>query len=381
MADRILTTHVGSLPRPESLLTLMQAQLAGETIDTAALSANIAQSVKDVVARQVEVGIDLVSDGEFSKPSYATYIVERLTGFGGESRGDAAADLRAFPAFAKQQIKIGAVVPTAGGACCQGPVAAKPNDGIAEDIANMKAAVEASKPVGAFINAASPGVVAVFQKNEFYPDEDAYIEAVAEALRTEYEAIVDAGFDIQLDSPDLAMSRHLTYADLDEESFLRIVDRNVEALNHATRNIPAVRMRMHLCWGNYAGPHHFDIPFERIASRVLSAKPRMLLLEGANPRHGHEWTVFRDVPLPEDKILVPGVIDSTSNFVDHPKLVAERLLRYAEVVGRDRLAAGSDCGFSTVSGVPTVFPDIVWLKLKSLVEGAAIASEKLWGKG
>jgi 5-methyltetrahydropteroyltriglutamate--homocysteine methyltransferase len=359
----------------------MQAQLAGESVDSAALATELERSVKDVVARQVELGIDLVSDGEFSKPSYATYVVERLTGFGGESRGDAAADLRAFPEFAQQQVRIGAVVPRAGGACCQGPVAPKDNDGLATDIANLQSAVDASRPVGAFINAASPGVVAVFQKNDFYPDEDAYIEAVAEALRPEYEAIVAAGFAVQLDSPDLAMSRHLTYADLDEASFLRIVDRNVAALNHATRNIPADRMRMHLCWGNYAGPHHFDVPFETIADRVLKARPQMILLEGANPRHGHDWAVFRDVPLPEDKILVPGVIDSTSNFVDHPKLVAERLCRYADVVGRDRLAAGSDCGFSTVSGVPTVFPDIVWLKLKSLVEGAALASERLWAGG
>ncbi|SFG22061.1 5-methyltetrahydropteroyltriglutamate--homocysteine methyltransferase [Novosphingobium sp. CF614] len=378
MANRILTTHVGSLPRPASLLQKMQAQASGEAVDPAALAADIAQSVKDVVARQVSLGIDLVSDGEFSKPSYATYIVERLTGFGGESKGDAAADLRAFPEFAQQQVRIGAVVPRAGGACCQGPVAPKANDGLASDIANLKAAVEASQPTGAFINAASPGVVAVFQKNEFYPDEDSYIEAVAEALRPEYEAIVAAGFSVQLDSPDLAMSRHLTYADMDEESFLKIVDRNVAALNHATRNIPADRMRMHVCWGNYAGPHHFDIPFAVIAPRVLKARPQMVLLEGANPRHGHDWAVFRDVSLPEDKILVPGVIDSTSNYVDHPELVAERLLRYADVVGRDRLAAGSDCGFSTFSGVPTVFPDIAWLKLKSLVEGAAIATDRLW---
>lgn len=379
MADRILTTHVGSLPRPAYLLERMRAQAAGETIDPAGLAADLVKSVNEVVARQVSIGIDLVSDGEYSKPSYATYIVERLTGFGGESRGDAAADLRAFPEFAQQQVKIGAVVPRAGGACCQGPVAAKANDGLPTDIANMKAAVDASRPVGAFINAASPGVVAVFQKNEYYPSEDAYIEAVAEALRPEYEAIVEAGFDVQLDSPDLAMSRHLTYSDLDEQSFLRIVDRNVEALNHATRNIPADRMRMHLCWGNYAGPHHFDIPFAVIAARVLKARPQMILMEGANPRHGHDWAVFRDVPLPEDKILAPGVIDSTSNYVEDPEFVAERLLRYADVVGRDRLAAGSDCGFSTFSGVPTVFPDIVWLKLASLVQGAAIASKQLWG--
>jgi 5-methyltetrahydropteroyltriglutamate--homocysteine methyltransferase len=356
----------------------MRADLAGEAVDQAALADEIARGVKDVVARQVEAGIDLVSDGEFSKPSYATYIVERLTGFGGQTRGDAAADLRAFPEFARQQVRIGAVVPTAGGACCQGPVAPKDNDGLSSDIANLRAAVAASRPTGAFINAASPGVVAVFQKNEFYPDEDAYIEAVAEALRPEYEAIVEAGFSVQLDSPDLAMSRHLTYADLDEASFLKIVDRNVAALNHATRNIPADKMRMHVCWGNYAGPHHFDIAFETIAPRVLKARPQTILLEGANPRHGHDWSVFQSIALPEDKILAPGVIDSTSNFVDHPQLVAERLIRYADVVGRDRLVAGSDCGFSTVSGVPTVFPDIVWLKLQSLVEGAALASDRLW---
>lgn len=379
MTNRILTTHVGSLPRPASLLARMQAQAGGDDSDSQGLADELAQSVAEVVARQVELGIDLVSDGEFSKPSYATYVAERLTGFGGEWKGFAAADLRAFPDFAHQLIKVGGVIPRGGGACCQGPVAPKQSDALDLDLANMRAAVETHRPVGAFINAASPGVVAVFQKNEFYPSEDAYIEAVAEAMRPEYEAIVEAGFDLQIDSPDLAMSRHLIYANLDEAAFLRVIERNVAALNHATRNIAPERMRMHLCWGNYAGPHHFDIAFAAIASRVLAARPRMLLIEGANPRHAHEWSVFREVPLPEDKILVPGVIDSTSNYVDHPELVAERLLRYADVVGRDRLAAGSDCGFSTFSGLPTVYPAIAWLKLESLVRGAALASERLWG--
>jgi len=378
MENRILTTHVGSLPRPATLLATMQAKAAGEPIDQAAFAADLAESVKAVVARQVATGIDLVSDGEFSKPSYATYVSDRLTGFTGEWKGAVAADLRALPDFGRHLVKIGGVIPRGGGACCQGPVAPKDSVDVDIDIANLRAAVELSKPQGAFINAASPGVVAVFQANEFYPTEDAYIEAVAEALRPEYEAIIAAGFDLQIDSPDLAMSRHLIYSSLDDDAFLGVVDRNVAALNHATRNIPADRMRMHLCWGNYAAPHNYDIAFSKIASRILSVKPRMILMEGANPRHGHEWAVFKEIPLPEDKILVPGVIDSTSNYVDHPELIAERLLRYADVVGRERLAAGSDCGFSTFSGLPTVFPDIAWLKLAALVEGAAIASKKLW---
>jgi 5-methyltetrahydropteroyltriglutamate--homocysteine methyltransferase len=239
--------------------------------------------------------------------------------------------------------------------------------------------VTAAKPVGAFMNAASPGVVAVFQKNAYYPSEDAYVEAVGEALRIEYEAIVAAGFQLQVDSPDLAMGRHIAFQDLDDAGFLTVIDRNVQALNNALRNIPADKVRMHLCWGNYAGPHHRDIPLKAIAERVLRAKPRHILLEGANPRHEHEWAVFKDVALPDDKVLVPGVIDSTSNYIEHPELVAQRLTRYADVVGRERVMAGSDCGFSTFSGYPTVHPDIVWAKLASMVEGAQIASRSLWG--
>jgi 5-methyltetrahydropteroyltriglutamate--homocysteine methyltransferase len=378
VADRILTTHVGSLPRPPELLELMRARSEGRAVDEQELADLLARSVTEVVARQVDVGIDLVSDGEFSKPSYVTYVAERLTGFSGHWKGSAAADLRAFPAFAQRQIEIGAVVPSAGGSCCTGEVAPKNTDALARDIANLGTAVAESRPTGAFINAASPGVVALFHKNEFYPSEDAFIEAVAEALRPEYEAIVTAGFQLQIDSPDLAMSRHLRYTDLDDADFLRIVERNVAVLNHATRDIPAEKMRMHLCWGNYAGPHHLDIPLEKIARAVLGARPQMILLEGANPRHAHEWAVFQDVGLPEDKVLVPGVIDSTSNHVEHPQLVADRLLRYADLVGRDRLAAGSDCGFSTFSEIPTVWPDIVWLKLQSLVDGARIATDRLW---
>ena len=378
MSNRIYTTHVGSLPRPRQLLELMRKRAQGEVVVEEALQTLLRESVRDAVARQAAAGIDYVSDGELSKPSYATYVSERLSGFGREWKGSSAADLKAFPEFAQHLIEIGGVVPKAGGACCIGPVAPNDSRDLRDDLTNLRSAVDSVRPVGAFMNAASPGVVAVFQKNEFYSSEDAYVEAVAEALRPEYEAIVAAGFALQLDSPDLAMSRHLIYARLDEADFRKIVARNVGALNYATRNIPAEKMRMHICWGNYAGPHHFDIPWSRIASEVLRAKPRVLLLEAANPRHAHEWSVFETLRIPDEKILCPGVIDSTSNYIEHPELVAQRLIQYARVVGRERVMAGSDCGFSTFSGFPTVYPDIVWKKMEAMVEGARLASKVLW---
>jgi len=378
VSDRIYTTHVGSLPRPRSLLELLRRRAQGENVVEEALQTLLRESVRDVVAKQAAAGIDYVSDGELSKPSYATYIPDRLSGFGREWKGSSAADLKAFPEFAQRLIEIGGVVPKAGGACCIGPVAPNDSRALHDDLTNLRAAVDFVQPVGAFMNAASPGVVAVFQKNEFYSSEDAYIEAVAEALRPEYEAIVAAGFELQLDSPDLAMSRHLIYARLDETDFVKIVARNVAALNHATRNIPAEQMRMHVCWGNYAGPHHFDIPLSRIASEVMRAKPGVLLLEAANPRHAHEWSVFEELRIPDEKILCPGVIDSTSNYIEHPELVAQRLIQYASVVGRERVMAGSDCGFSTFSGFPTVYPDIAWKKMEAMVEGARLASKVLW---
>jgi 5-methyltetrahydropteroyltriglutamate--homocysteine methyltransferase len=380
MQDRILTTHVGSLPRPESLLSIMHDQAEGRPFDQAALDAELARSVNEVVRKQVDLGIDLVSDGEFSKPSYATYVSDRLTGFGGTGKIMTPADLKEFKNFSAHLVKIGGIVPRGVGSCCQGPVAVKDTTALELDLRIMKDAVAAAKPVGAFLNAASPGIVAIFQKNEFYPTEEEYIEAIGEAMRVEYEAIVNAGFLLQVDSPDLAMGRHFAFAGEPDEVFLKVIDRNVNALNHALRNIPADRVRMHLCWGNYEGPHNHDIPLETIASRVLRAKPKYMLLEGANPRHAHEFAVFEKIKLPEDKVLVPGVIDSTSNFIEHPDVVADRLLRYADVVGRDRVMAGSDCGFSTFSGYPTVFPDIAWAKLESMVEGARRASAKLWQK-
>lgn len=376
--DQIFTTHVGSLPRPRSLLKLLDPQPPDSETDRAALAAELTRTVDEAVSRQVSIGISLVSDGELSKPSYATYVTDRLSGFSGDFRGHAARDLLDYRDFARRQVEIGAVVPDAGGACCRDVVEVRDLGSLFEDLARLRAAVDASAPLGAFMNSASPGVIAVFQRNEYYPSDDAYIEAIAMAMRYEYEAIVDAGFFLQLDSPDLAMGRHLAFADLSDTEFLSIMQRNVAALNLAVENIPADRMRMHLCWGNYPGPHHRDIALEKIIEVVVQSKPAYLLLEGANPRHEHEWRVFEDFNLPDDKVLVPGVVDSTSNYIEHPDLVADRICRYASVVGRDRVIAGTDCGFATFRNYPTVHPEIAWAKLESLVEGAYRATERLW---
>jgi 5-methyltetrahydropteroyltriglutamate--homocysteine methyltransferase len=375
--DRIYATHVGSLPRPERLLSLMRTEKQGSQHDEP-FAAVLGEAVRDIVERQVAIGLDVVSDGEMSKPDYATYVTERLTGFAGEFAGHRAQDLQDYRDFAQRLISIGAVVPKAGGACCQGPVSMRDVTALNRDLANFRLAVDATLPPGAFVNAAAPGVIAVFQKNEHYPSEAAYLEAIAMAMRVEYEAIVDAGFVLQIDSPDLAMGRHLAFPELSDDEFLKIAERNVEALNLAVANIPASRMRMHLCWGNYAGPHHRDIPLKRIIDVVLKARPAFLLLEGANPRHEHEWNVFETVGLPDDKVLVPGVVDSTSNYIEHPELVAQRICRYANLVGRERVMAGTDCGFSTFRDYPTVHPDIAWAKLRSLVEGSAMATDFLW---
>ena len=375
--DRVYTTHVGSLPRSEELLALMQSD-GNEAANGQAFANALREAVRAVVERQVATGLDVVSDGEMSKPDYASYVTGRLSGFGGAFIGHKAQDLRDYQGLARRLIDIGAVVPAAGGACCRGPVSMQDVTALKRDIDNFRRAVNAVSPPGAFINSASPGVIAVFQKNEYYPSEAEYIESVALAMRVEYEAIIEAGFLLQIDSPDLAMGRHLAFADLSDTEFLKIAERNIEALNLAVENIPADKMRMHLCWGNYAGPHHRDIALTRIIDVVLRAKPAYLLLEGANPRHAHEWKVFEDVGLPDDKILVPGVVDSTSNYIEHPELVAQRICRYANIVGRERVMAGSDCGFSTFRDYPTVYPDIAWAKLRSLVEGAAMATDYLW---
>ncbi len=377
---RIATTHVGSLPRGPEVTDLIFAKERGEAIDEARFSAVTAAAVDETVARQVAAGIDLVSDGEMSKISYATYIKDRITGFEGNSPRSPPSDLEAFPSFLERQAKGGGT-PTYRRPKCVAEVKPKTLAPLDEDIAHLKAALAAHPPaVGAFMNAASPGVIALFQPNEYYPTREAYLEALAEAMRPEYEAIVAAGLILQLDSPDLGLGKHMMYKDRPEADYLGLVGAHVEALNHALRNIPADRVRMHVCWGNYEGPHHHDVEMETILPLLMRAKPAGLLFETSNPRHQHDWAAFEafQAHIPEDKVLIPGVLDSTTNFIEHPKVVAQRIETFANIVGRDRVIAGTDCGFSTFAGFGAVDPEIVWAKLAALSEGAAIASERLW---
>ena len=376
-ATRILTTHVGSLPRTQQVTDLIFAQENGEPYDQQEYDEVIAAAVRDVVARQVAVGVDLVSDGEQSKISYATYIKDRITGFEGDSPRRTPQDLEAFPSFMKRLAAAGGT-PTYRRPRCTGPIAVKNHAPLKADIANLHAALQATPANGAFMNAASPGVIALFQPNDFYPSQNAYLEALAEAMRPEYEAIVAAGFILQLDSPDLGLGRHMMFKDKSETEYIRVAIQHVEIMNEALKNIPAERVRMHVCWGNYEGPHHCDVPMQVVLPIALRAKPQALLFESCNPRHQHEWTVFRDAKIPDDKILVPGMLDSVSNFIEHSLLVAERIERFAHIVGRDRVIAGTDCGFSTFAGFGNVDSEIVYAKLGALAEGAAIASARLW---
>lgn len=376
-SDRILTTHVGSLPRSKAVTDGVFAQENETLSDEAAFKNTIKDAVADVVAKQVGVGVDVISDGEMSKISYATYIKDRITGFEGDSPRNAPKDLEEFPGFLERQAKGGGT-PSYRRPKCVGEIKVKSMAPLDDDVANLREAVLQSSPQEAFMNAASPGVIALFQPNEYYSSHEAYLEALAEAMRHEYEAIVAAGFILQLDSPDLGLGRHMMFKDRDDKDYQKQAEQHVEALNHAVANIPANKMRLHVCWGNYEGPHHCDAPMEMVLPIAVKAKPQALLFESANPRHAHEWEVFRDANLPEDKILVPGVIDSTTNFVEHPRLVAERIERFANIVGRERVIAGTDCGFSTFAGFGAVDPDIVYAKLGALSDGAALASKKLW---
>jgi 5-methyltetrahydropteroyltriglutamate--homocysteine methyltransferase len=378
--DRIATTHVGSLPRSQAVTDVVFARAADATEvqrDLARDDAVITAAVAEVVNLQKKVGIDFVSDGEMSKISYATYISERFSGFGGDSPRQPGQDLVDFPALLRKLAERGATAQYRRPRCI-GPVAVKTLKPVETDIANLNQAVAAAKPLGAFMNAASPGVIALFQPNDFYPTQDAYLEALADALAVEYEAIVRAGIILQIDAPDLAMGRHTLYRDRTVEEFEGLAARHIEVLNHALRNVPADRVRMHVCWGNYEGPHHHDVPLERLLPIVIKAKAQGLLFEAANPRHAHEWSVFRDFKIPEDKIMIPGLLSTTTNYIEHPQLVAERIERFAQVVGRERVVAGTDCGFGTFAGFGPVEPDIAYLKLRSLVEGAQIASSRLW---
>ena len=372
----ILTTHVGSLPRSQTVTDVIFARERGEARDQAKDDAVITAAVADVVRRQVEVGIDLVSDGEMSKVSYATYIADRFTGFAGDTPREAGQDLVDFPQLLRKLADRGATAKYRRPRCV-GAITVRDTGPMETDIRNLKAAAAASSPRGIFMNAASPGVIAFFQPNDYYPTEDDYLEAIAAALQTEYEGIVRAGITLQIDAPDLAMGRHTMYRNRTLEEFEGRAARHIEILNHALRNVPADRVRMHVCWGNYEGPHHHDIPMERLLPIVLKAKPQGLLFEAANPRHAHEWVVFRQARIPDDKILIPGVLSSTTNYVEHPMLVAERLEHFVDIVGRDRVIAGTDCGFGTFAGFGPVEPDIAYMKLRSLVEGAQIASRRL----
>ena len=378
--DRILATHVGSLPRGQLVVDHLFAQDAGTGYDPARFDSAMTGAVKEVVAEQVAVGIDVVSDGEMSKISYATYIRHRLTGFEiGEMPRAVPKDLDDFPEYKDRLARMGGT-PKYHRPICRGPIAVKDLSSLDKDIANLKAAVAGSGATEAFMNAASPGVIAVFQPNDYYPSQEAYIEAIAEAMRSEYEAIVAAGIVLQIDSPDLAMGRHIRFRDFDEAEFLRNAALQVEALNHALRNIPADRVRMHICWGNYEGPHTHDIALASILPLVLKTKVQAYLFEASNPRHAHEWAVWAKAKIPDDKVLVPGVIDSVTNFVEHPELVAQRIETFARIVGRERVLAGTDCGFGTFAGFGAIHPPIAYAKLRSLRQGADIASARLWSR-
>jgi len=377
--ERILVTLVGSLPRSQAVTDVLFARERGEPLDESVARATIADAVKDAVRRQVANGVDVVSDGEMSKISYATYIKNRLTGFAGDTPREPGQDLVEFPRILKRLAETGATAKYQRPRCVA-EIRVSDLRPAQTDVDNLQAAIDTSAPAEGFLNAASPGVIALFQPNDYYRTQDDYLEAVAEAMRPEYELITSAGLLLQIDAPDLAMGRHTMYRHHTVDDFLASAARHVEVLNHALRNVPAERVRMHVCWGNYEGPHHHDVPLEKLLPVVLAARVQGLLIEGANPRHEHEWSVFREQRMPQDKVLIPGVIGSTTNYIEHPLLVAERICRYADVVGRDRVMAGTDCGFGTFAGFGPVDPDVAYLKLRSLSEGAAIASGRLWGR-
>ncbi len=373
---KVLTTHTGSLPRTQEVVDFIFARENCEAYDQAAFDAAMTAAVSETVRKQVDAGIDIVSDGETSKISYATYVKDRYTGFDGDSPRNAPADLKQFPSFLKRLADDGGT-PQYARPMCVGEVTSKGQGELEKDIANLKSAMADHGAERGFMNAASPGVISLFLQNDFYKTREAYLAALADAMKAEYETIVASGLDLQLDCPDLALSRHMLFNDLSDDEFLKIAASHVEALNHALSDVPAEKVRVHICWGNYEGPHVCDIPMSKMFDTLMSTKSRYVLFETSNPRHGHEWTVFRDRAgdIPDGKVLVPGVVDTTTNFVEHPELVAQRIERFVDIVGSDRVVAGSDCGFGTFAGFGAVDPAIAYAKLGALAEGATIAAQ------
>jgi len=375
--ERFLTTHTGSLPRPEDLVRMMYAREEGVPVDNAALASRIRSAVEESVHKQAGAGVDIVNDGEMSKPSYATYVKDRLAGFGGSGNTFVYQDLVEFPNLAKRVFgdpgRSRRKTPA-----CNAPISVRDPQAVRADVDNLKAAAAQVKTEEMFMSAASPGVIGLFFRNDHYRGEEEYLFAIAEAMRHEYETVAKSGVVLQIDCPDLAMGRHIQYANLSLEDFRKKARLHVEALNHALANIAPEQLRMHVCWGNYEGPHHCDVPLEHIIDIVLTARPSAISFEAANPRHAHEWKVFETVKLPEGKVLIPGVIESKTNFIEHPELVAQRIGRYAKLAGRENVIAGSDCGYVTWVGQAAVDADVVWAKLAAMAEGARIASKEFW---
>jgi len=377
--ERILTTHVGSMPRPQYVVDQLFAQDQGAAYDPAEFDRVMRRAVREVAEKQVQAGVDVISDGEMSKISYATYIRHRLTGFEiAEVPRATPKDLDDFPAF-KQRLAEAGGTPKYHRPVVRDAIKIKDLGPLEKDIANLLAAKEAAGAAEAFMNAASPGVIAVFQPNEYYRTDEDYLAALAEVMKVEYEKITESGLLLQVDCPDLAMGRHIRFRDVDTATFKKAAQAQVEALNYALQNVPADRVRMHLCWGNYEGPHHHDVDLHEIIDIVLAAKPQAIQFEAANPRHQHEWAIWAAANIPDDKILIPGALDTTTNFIEHPHLVAERIERFSHIVGKERVIAGTDCGFGTFAGFGAVHPDIAYAKLAALAAGARIASAKLWG--
>jgi len=376
--ERFLTTHTGSLPRPEDLIRMMYAKEEGVPVEPAALAQRVEAAVAEVVRKQSEAGIDVINDGEMSKPSYATYIKDRLSGFGGTGNTFVYQDLSEFPSLARRVFgdpgRSRRKTPA-----CNAEIRVRDPHAAQVDVDHLAAGLAGVRHEDKFLSAASPGVVSLFFRNEYYPSEEAYLYAIADGMRQEYETIARAGVVLQIDCPDLGMGRHIQHADLSLPEWRKKAELHVAALNHAVANIPAEQLRMHLCWGNYEGPHHCDVPLADVIDIVFRAKPSAISLEAANPRHGHEWKLFETVKLPEGKVLIPGVIESKSNFIEHPELIAQRIGRYAKLVGRENVMAGSDCGFGTWVGQAAVDPDVVWAKMAAMAEGARIATREFWG--